>query len=85
MSLASFWNRTARAGASSASLPSTSTSDVSETDISNERSTEAAVMSMRLIVRLNRVKRVSVRMRPAESGERCVKVDPHERSGSQAS
>ena len=39
MSLASFWNRTDRAGPSSASLPSTSTSDVSETDVSNERST----------------------------------------------
>ena len=30
--LASFWNRTGGAGPSSASLPSTSTSDVSETD-----------------------------------------------------
>ena len=38
MSLASFWNRTGRTGPGSASLPSTSTSDVSETDISNERS-----------------------------------------------
>ena len=73
MSLASFWNRTDRAGPSSASLPSTSTSDVSETDeVTKEAQLEAAVMSMRPIARLNRVKRV--RMRPAE---RCVKVDPH--------
>ena len=37
--LASFWNRTGSAGPSSASLPSTITSDVSETDVSNERGT----------------------------------------------
>ena len=37
--LASFWNRTGGAGPSCASLPSTSTSEVSETDVSNERGT----------------------------------------------
>lgn len=37
--LASFWNRTGGAGPSSASLPSTGSSDMSETDVNNERST----------------------------------------------
>ena len=40
----------------------------------------ASIIYLGLIARLNRVKKV--RMRPAE---RCVKVDLHERSGSQAS